>query len=322
MVEYKYRIAHTTEMTENLNVLFEPSSYDHIFNMGKNVGEGSIERHQLNNGLSIQISRFKFYSKTKIDRQGSTDDNLFILDFIIKGSGELYLKNAISGFKRVNKFNFGAYFGHSKVESYGIFQPGVYNEQIHLVIDKDWVLQEFTNQLKEVFEDSNIKGLFFIFEKITASILKIIRELIESQPDTPFRKSYLKGKALELLTIFFRELKKRSQYNYISPINSAELERLFDLEAYIKNNLKYNLSVSFLASKIGFSESKLQKLFKIVYGKSVHKKINEIKMNAALELLKEGALSISQIGFEMGYQNMSHFSTAFKKVHGFLPSEY
>ena len=104
--------------------------------------------------------------------------------------------------------------------------------------------------------------------------------------------------------------------------NHNDILKLFELMQYVDDHLHGDLTVQTLSEKVGYSESKLQKLFKSVYGKSVSKEITERRMNKALELLGSRKYTIAEIGYKMGYQNMSHFSSAFKKIHGFLPSAY
>lgn len=41
-----------------------------------------------------------------------------------------------------------------------------------------------------------------------------------------------------------------------------------------------------------------------------------------MELLKQRDVDITQIAFRVGFSSQSHFSTAFKKLTGFTPTEY
>jgi len=44
-------------------------------------------------------------------------------------------------------------------------------------------------------------------------------------------------------------------------------------------------------------------------------------LNTAKDLISEGEGTISEIGYRLGYSNISQFSAQFKKQFGFSPSE-
>ncbi|MEM6686682.1 MAG: AraC family transcriptional regulator [Bacteroidota bacterium] len=318
-----YKIAHTPVMTVPVYGLLEVSTESpYVLTIHDRVGEGYVERLELTKGFSIQISKFSSPHIIEVQRQGTTNDALLIIDFHVRGIGKLNIHSKTPNSKHIDTFKYGVYFAHSSIESKGVFPPKGINEQIHLVMDKNWLLEEYSDMVQEVFGKANIEGPFFIFERLNAAMIKVVYEIITSDTKPAFRKTYLKAKSLELITLFLKELGNRRDFVSINDLNSLDVARLFELETHISNNLDKDLSVPNIAKTIGFSESKLQKLFKHVYGTSVHKKITEIKMVKALELLDAKELSIYQIGHEMGYLNTSHFSAAFRKVHGFLPSEY
>ena len=137
-----------------------------------------------------------------------------------------------------------------------------------------------------------------------------------------FRKSFLHGKTLELLALFFSKLKNRGQHLELGVSNYNDISRLFELMVYVDEHLGEDLNINSLAKRIGFSESKLQNLCKAVYGKSLAKEITERRMIKALELFEDNNDSVSAVGYKLGYTNMSHFSSTFRTVHGFLPSDY
>ncbi len=50
--------------------------------------------------------------------------------------------------------------------------------------------------------------------------------------------------------------------------------------------------------------------------------IRNQRMKKALELIETGTYSILQTALFVGYSNLNHFSAAFKKFYGHLPSYY
>jgi AraC-like DNA-binding protein len=92
--------------------------------------------------------------------------------------------------------------------------------------------------------------------------------------------------------------------------------------SFIDANYKRNLSLKQIADHAFLSPSHLQHLFKSETGRSVMQYLNEARMDRAKALLKEARLNISQIAFEIGFNDASYFSKAFKKFYGVAPTDF
>jgi len=66
------------------------------------------------------------------------------------------------------------------------------------------------------------------------------------------------------------------------------------------------------------SETKLKRLFNQVFGKSIFQYFQNFRMQEAARLLKEG-LSISEVGYQLGFSNLEHFTKVFEEVIGVKP---
>ena len=69
------------------------------------------------------------------------------------------------------------------------------------------------------------------------------------------------------------------------------------------------------------SESKFNKIFKAIYGDSYFSYLREQRLIMAKEMLQSKKFSVSEVGFQVGYSNLSKFSKSFKDQFGILPSE-
>jgi len=68
-------------------------------------------------------------------------------------------------------------------------------------------------------------------------------------------------------------------------------------------------------------EHKLQLAFKHLYGETVGKFYDRLRMNKAFELVQAGVLTQETIGLEIGMENVGNFSTAFKRHFGYKPGD-
>jgi len=100
-------------------------------------------------------------------------------------------------------------------------------------------------------------------------------------------------------------------------INRRDLIAALEL---MQNNLGDPLNRDAVAKSIGLSTRQLDRLFARHLGKSFADHYRAIRIEAAGELLRHSALTITEIAIATGFANASHFSTAFKAETGTPPS--
>lgn len=183
---------------------------------------------------------------------------------------------------------------------------------------------EFENSFKKLKEAIVNSNSFVLWDKskfIPPNIRSKINEIIQCPYKGEIRKTYLESKLTVLLIDFLlgRQTSKLSKNN-IKLLNSDYLA-LVKVEAYIRNNLKEPLKILDLADIAGFNTTKLKRDFKKVYGVPVFKYITALRMEAAKSLITQDGATIAFAAYEVGYANPQHFTTAFKRTMGYLPSE-
>ena len=94
---------------------------------------------------------------------------------------------------------------------------------------------------------------------------------------------------------------------------------LFDL---VEQNLsKESFNVSVLSKLIGKSRPQLYRKVTSLMGISPHEFIKEVRLRKAWRLVKAKKGNISEITFEIGYSNPSHFAKIFREKFGYTPSQ-
>ena len=83
-----------------------------------------------------------------------------------------------------------------------------------------------------------------------------------------------------------------------------------------------DLSVAFLAQKLGCSADYLSHLFRTVRGEKLTTYIEELRMLRASELLTKTALSCKEVAWASGYSNQSYFILCFRRRWGASPGEW
>lgn len=91
---------------------------------------------------------------------------------------------------------------------------------------------------------------------------------------------------------------------------------------FMREHLSGPVSLSQLADAAGLSPFQLLRAAKAVWGETPLRRLTRLRMEVAQRLLEQGYLPISEIAFECGYGNPSHFATAFRRHVGVTPMEY
>ena len=81
-------------------------------------------------------------------------------------------------------------------------------------------------------------------------------------------------------------------------------------------------SVSRLAERLQMSESYLGNLFKRKTGMTISVYINNVRMESAKRMLRDGTLRINEVAQMIGLENTDYFTKRFKQYTGQTPSEY
>ena len=95
-----------------------------------------------------------------------------------------------------------------------------------------------------------------------------------------------------------------------------------ELSEYIDENLDSELSLSSLAAKYFYNPSYFSRIFKEKFQVSFVEYVNKKRIDHALELLCESALSVEEICARVGFSDRSNFYHAFSKYVGSTPSEF
>lgn len=95
-----------------------------------------------------------------------------------------------------------------------------------------------------------------------------------------------------------------------------------EAKVYARENYARNISLSDISEQLHINATYFSALFKREEGITFSDYIISCRMDAAKTLLKTTNQSISEIGQQVGYDDVSYFSKMFKKVVGIRPKEY
>lgn len=91
---------------------------------------------------------------------------------------------------------------------------------------------------------------------------------------------------------------------------------------FVEINYKSDINLGQLANDLYVNQAYLSREFKKITGYSMIKFITNKRIREARELLRNSDMSISEVAITVGYNNITHFHTMFKKEIGISPKEF
>ena len=105
-------------------------------------------------------------------------------------------------------------------------------------------------------------------------------------------------------------------------LDSKENDRINIIFNYVKEHYQEPISLETMADLVHMTVPSFCRYFKKVTNKTFIQFVNEYRLVHASNLLSENKLSITEICFESGFNNFSHFNKSFKSFTGMSPSKY
>lgn len=94
------------------------------------------------------------------------------------------------------------------------------------------------------------------------------------------------------------------------------------IHQYIETNYYENITLSFLAGEYHMDVSYLSRVFSQKYGETIIAFLTRLRMEHAVELMRDQDKKLETISFLVGYDDYNYFSRVFRKKLGVSPSEY
>lgn len=194
---------------------------------------------------------------------------------------------------------------------------------LNIEVDADYLNGLFDPSEKSLVLQSLLRNTQpLLFEQmIYPSLQKIVDEIVSEPVDKTFELFFLRIKAEELICRLLMELEKRDE-KHVYALNRQDIQTIYKVKEQMLEQLDTPPVIKDLAVLAGMSPSKLKLLFRQIFGNSIFNYYQECRMKEAALLLKDGKLSVSEVGYQLGFTNLSHFSRVFKEHIGMKPKEY
>ena len=281
-------------------------------------GKGYLMGFRLDNSINMLVSFYEFNDNLLAKRFGSQNTLNRILFSFNNIFPDAHSKNKYS---REDLPSIQIFKGKLNIET---FYPGRTKfNSIFIAIDSDELAKTLGLHIdNEIFKNIIDSEQSILFEElISPKIQQVALEIIQAEIRDSLSDFFFKIKAEELIYLTLKELFKRENPT-THALNQIDVQKIYKVRDQILTEISEPPIIKDLASQIGMSESKFKRLFKQIFGDSFFSYYQKFRMKEAARLLKENEMSVSQVGFSLGFSNLSHFAKVFEEHIGMKPKSF
>jgi AraC-like DNA-binding protein len=247
----------------------------------------------------------------------------FEILYVIDGSGTSFVADSIEEFQSGDLAFIGSNLPHFWRSDEKYLNSGGDLKIKYMVVQfaDDFLREEIANypeyhSIGELFERS-AQGIRFSPDFVR----KISKKLIKLSKRKGFERIILLQEILqELATTSDYKLLAGELYQHNN--QSFSSLRLMKVMQFLNTNYQRKIELEKVANIANLHPAAFCRFFKEKSGKSLSGYVNDLRIGYACRLIIDGKMSVSQISFECGFNNLSNFNRTFKKHTGFTPTDY
>jgi AraC-like DNA-binding protein len=130
-------------------------------------------------------------------------------------------------------------------------------------------------------------------------------------------------KLLELLHLLAGSIELETiSRTHIVGKNEMESDRMNKVFEFVMKNFDREITIAEIASHVNLAANSFSRYFSQRTRKSFISFVNEVRLTHATKLLQENVLSIAEICYSCGFNNLSNFNRQFKNVYQVSPLSY
>ncbi|WP_373516380.1 helix-turn-helix transcriptional regulator [Pricia sp.] len=188
-------------------------------------------------------------------------------------------------------------------------------------IECDLVTMDDT--LQNLFNDIEAKKTFYHDGFYSLKLADLFREMQSFDGKDFLRKLFLEGKAYQMLTRQILEYEDDlGDLSNRSILRRTEVVQIEKAAKLIKHRISDLYTIDWIALEVGLNANKLQEGFQDLYGVTVNRFIQKVRLDLIKDFILNTDLNMSEIANRVGLSSKSYLSKIFKAEYETTPSEY
>lgn len=286
----------------------------------KSIAESSFQETDIGDGFFILSYKNDASVSQSIVKEISSDYIQF--HFCVKGSGKFIFNEGRYTLDILEENSLLLYNPQRELPINLQIDPNSWTISILIPIKKfHGLFSQEAGYITFLSEDNKDKK-YYKDGVISPSMAIVLNQLINYNLNQSIKNLYFKGKAYELLSLYFNRSEDANVEQCPFLVDESNVIKIRKAKDIIISRMAEPPTLQELADEIGLSLKKLKEGFKQIYGDSVFSFLFDYKMEVARKLLETGNDNVNEVGLKVGYSTSSHFITAFKKKYGTTPKKY
>lgn len=287
------------------------------------LGKGFIRKVDLGPSFKLLIHQYTLHEELVLKRR-PFDRPFDLISILVHGNEEpISLTTPGSQVQLARNNGFAVQIASTDLESVVRFPANVPIEYVVIGLSSTTLKQLLRTEPASPVMQTILSGApgFLFYESMGPDVKKLLDQLTAGRPAGELSAFFYHVKVEELLYLVIEKLLRRETV-YHRPVNRAAIDKLFAVRSAVLADLDKPPHLPQLARLVGMSQTKLKELFKQVFGDSIYAHFQKARMEEAAALLRQGDYSVSEVGYRLGFTNLSHFSRLFYSHYGVRPKTY
>lgn len=293
--------------------------YRHVYDA--NIARGGWEFYELRHGLWLLT--VDMVPSVMLPRRHSFGDKL-VLSAVLRGDVDF---NDPTGAQAGLANGYCTVYGMSGGEFETVYDPGATLKWVSIIIDRERLV-EITMldqaEMPECVRQFYQTGCALPYRNVLLSSASSLaaRQILDCRFENSSRLAFLTAKTLELacLTLFTMR-DEDNGYDADPTLTDTDRQKVAKARELIGRSLDEPPTIAALAASVGLTRQKLQEGFRDMYGGTAGQIRDQLRIERALDLVRNSRLSMIDIGMETGYEHAASFTRAFKAAYGMAPIE-
>lgn len=124
------------------------------------------------------------------------------------------------------------------------------------------------------------------------------------------------------LSLYTDEAKALASSSFAKVEPTFNSRRIYKVQKYINENYREEIRLEHMAELVGMTSTSFSRFFKLRTGKTLSDYVIDIRIGFATRMLVDTTMSIAEICYECGFNNLSNFNRIFKKKKDCSPKEF
>ena len=324
MIALSFQSTDFHQVLQELSGVIGQPFHDDTLLIPEKLGTGFVRVATLPNGLSLLMTDNLVHDDMRFQRM-RTENPYFIL-----GLDEIHIARNLTYISdRDSITNYpplfaGVYLNSTLLDNVMISSRNNHFRGVRVIFDPAWMMKYLgIPKDDEVLRRYiSLKARKFTLEPMDEEYRSQMNQIIDADPASPLYMTILENRVMMLIERFFSRLAVLVKRHKAFQVNNDDVFLLMEVEqAMVDDFSKTPPTIEELARRFSVGTSKLKRQFKQVYGIPIYEYYQKYRMEKAKDLLLSGGFAVKEVGYRLGYQNLSNFANAFKKEFGVLPSE-